>query len=172
MAPNDMNESRTETEPMQQMMHLLGQRGLSDWWAILSQWLPNFDGWLAAMEASDDPEAACDDSPAGEIIDLLQRAENAGLVDDLEFAAGISKLDFLRRRARLTKSGKRWSSFEEPFERFAAIEPDEPPHVFEYEPNSEAVTKYWLLGKLFELQHVRLQSNQLVANGKHAVSRP
>lgn len=166
-----MNDTaRTDTPPMRQLKHLLQQLGMTDWWTILSQWLPNFDGWLATMDANEDPDARLDDTPAQEIVDYLQRHSRHVLLDDIRLATEISGLNFMWRRARLTKSGKRWSSFEESYREFASTEPDEIPHVFEHEPNSVAVTKYWLLGKLYELQSERLRSNPPTANGIHASS--
>ena len=147
---------------MQQLKQGLEQHGLSDWFAILSHWLPQFDGWLAAITANDDPDAVTDDFPCNEIIDLLQSYSKVALVDDIHFAGEISRLGFLSRRARLTRSGKRWSSFEESYLEFAALEPDDIPHVFEFEyaAAGESVTKYWLLGKLYEQQYERLKTNR------------
>src|ERR1019366_4751578 len=100
-----MNPSRTETASMQQLKHLLDQCGLADWWTILTTWLPHYDGWLAIMEASDDAALVVDDSPAEEIIALLQKYPARLFMDDVGFATGISELEFLCRRARLVRSG-------------------------------------------------------------------
>ena len=157
---------------MQHLKHHLERLAMSDWWIILSQWLPNNDGWLSIMEALSESDCTIDDDPAEEISELLQQYPLHSLIDDIQFATEISRLQFLCRRARLTKSGKRWSSFQEPFTTFAALEPEEVPHVFEHAPNCESVTKYWLLGKLYELQSERIQGSRPIGNGKHTHSRP
>lgn len=145
---------------MQQLQTLLQQHDLSDWWPILSQWLPNFDGWRATIEADEDPGAWCEDGPATEVIERLRQYSQSSKqlvsmntrVDDLHFARDISHFDFMRRRARLTLSGRRWNSFEESYGEFSATEPGEVPHVFEHDPHGASVTMYWLLGRLFELR--------------------
>ena len=162
---NNMNKSRSETESMRQLKHLLDRFGLSDWWTILTTWLPNYDGWLAVMEANDDIGFLVDDSPAMEIAELLQRFPSLTLIEDIHFATEISQLGFLCRRAKLVRSGKRWNSFEQSFATFCAIEPDDIPHVFEYTPDSGSVTKYWLLGRLYELRAERVMGTRLRSNG-------
>jgi hypothetical protein len=155
-----MNQSRTDTASMLQLKQLLDQCGFADWWMILTTWLPHYDGWLAIMEASDDAALVVDDSPAEEIIALLQKYPARLFMDDVCFATGISELEFLCRRARLVRSGRRWSSLEESFLAYAATEPGEIPHVYEYGLHPESVTKYWLLGKLHELRAARPQGSR------------
>jgi hypothetical protein len=157
---NQSNQSRTETASMLQLKQLLDQCKLADWWTILMTWLPHYDGWLSIMEASDDAALVSDDSPAEEIIALLQKYPVRLCIDDVRFATGISELEFLCRRARLVRSGRRWNSLEESFLAYAITERGEIPHVYEYGLHPESVTKYWLLGKLHEFRTVPPQESR------------
>ena len=165
---NQSSQSRTETASMLQLKQLLDQCKLADWWTILMTWLPHYDGWLSIMEASDDAALVADDSPAEEIIALLQKYPVRLCMDDVRFATGISELEFLCRRARLVRSGRRWSSLEESFLAYAITERGEIPHVYEYGLHPESVTKYWLLGKLHELRTVPPQESRSRTTRKSA----
>jgi hypothetical protein len=182
---NQSSQSRTETASMLQLKQLLDQCKLADWWTILTAWLPHYDGWLSIMEASDDAALVADDSPAEEIISddaalvaddspaeeiiaLLQKYPVRLFMDDVCFATGISELEFLYRRARLVRSGRRWSSLEESFLAYAITERGEIPHVYEYGLHPESVTKYWLLGKLHELRTVPPQESRSRTTRKSA----
>ena len=165
------HSSRNTTVAMQQLTQLLDQFDLADWREVLVQWLPNFDGWLAVMEAFDDDDNLIDDAPEQQIIELLQQYPAHMVVNDIDFSTGISQLPFLDRRARLTRCGKRWSALEESFAKFVAVEPDEVPHVYET-PHGESITKYWLLGKLYEVRSMRLAENHVRPSVKQVSLHP
>lgn len=115
-----------------------------EWWGVMADWLPRFDGFRAELEC--DENLAVDDTPALEIISALECQGKC--LSDPEIASLIASCAFNGWRARFANSPFRWSPLYQGFSEFRMTY-DAPPICYEISPDMIPVTAGWLLGMLY-----------------------